>query len=458
MSNGSMIYRNLIRLQVIAVLACYTVFGYKLWTKSYDQRFCCDFMLFNHISFFWFIHFLILGTLLLCLWIVLRKINPKSLVQLELIVALSFILFLPIGEIFLRANPKLLPFDIFSSLGYTEDDKIIKDRIENTLVDKYNEDRELGIIHKPNLSFELKSREFSYPFRTDKYGFTNYYDETLYNNADIVTIGDSFTEGVGAPAEFSYPRQLSKMLNSRILNLGHGSYDCYQFPIVLKRFGIQAHPKIVIMTLWDWNDLQLRYSLWREYCNLNGYKSFKDYSRSVMEEETKRPRFFMATFLKYAGQRAKDLFARYMALWNYGDYRGIYVNGRWFRFPITDAIAYSGKSLAKRLDYLEEYMTEIKALSQKHGFRFIIVYIPSKQLVYNHFLNLPPFQKAKEEMRLAVIDRLKKMDIEVIDVTPVFVDVVKKGNMLFYPIDDHLNRDGYKVLASTIADYLKGKP
>jgi len=174
-----------------------------------------------------------------------------------------------------------------------------------------------------------------------------------------------------------------------------------------------------------------------------------------MEEEIKKPRFYMSAYFTYFSGKARVLYGKYMALWNYGERRGIYVNGRWYRFPISDAIAYKGEFLEKCLRYSEEYIAEIKNLSREYKFRFIVIYIPSKQLVFNYFLNLPSSQKWKEEMKDTVIGRLRNSGTEVIDMTPVFVRAIKSGIMPFHTIDKHLNKDGYTVLATYIADYLK---
>jgi len=443
-----------LKVQLWLFSAAYLFTAYKLWTKEYDPRFCCDSMLFGRISVFWFVHLLVAGVCLGLLWLALLRINAKTAVQWEVFIICGCILFLGAGEVYLRLNPSSLSLQALASLGYGEEDAVVKGKARNTVVDKYNKDRELGFIHKPGLSFELRAAEFSYPVRTDERGFANYADQTLYERADIVAIGDSFTEGVGVAQEYSYPSELSRITGLRVLNLGHGAYDCYQFPLVLKRFGLQSRPKIVLMTLWDWNDIQLRYPAWREYCRINGYIPLKDYSRMLLGEK-KKPALYIGVYLKALKDEARILFARYMALWNYGDYRGIYVRGKWFRFPVSDAIAYRGEALEKSLAYLKECVDEIKGLSGSNGFRFIVIYIPSKQLVYNNFLKLPPAQQVKTQMHDAVIRSLKGWGVEVLDATPIFNAAVGEGRMVYYPVDDHLNRDGYRLLAESVAAYLK---
>lgn len=448
--------RFLLKIQIFVSVIIYFLLAYRMWTKEYDPRFCRDALIFNHISLFWFIHLALAGICLIVIaYLLLKKTDAKSIIAWELIITFSVFVFLGISEVYFRIRPEALPLQPLVDLGFTEKDKAMKDKVEHMFVDKYNEDKELGLIRKPNLSFEIKAPEFSYFVRTDSRGFLNTQDETLYANADIVTVGDSFTEGVGVAIEFSYPRQLAKILNMRVLNLGHGSYDCYQYPIVLKRYGVQSHPNVVIITVWDWNDLQLRYPPWNEYCKTHGYISVENFFRHIEKSESRKNSIYTVAYFNYLKEQLKIIFDKYMALWNYGSYRGVYSNGRWFRGPVTSVIAYSGNHLQKCLRYFDEYISDVKKLSQEYHFRLIIAYVPSKELMYSYFMSLPPNEKTKDQMKEAVIAEVKKMGIELIDMTPIFVESLKGGVMPFYTIDAHLNKEGYKIMANSIANYLR---
>ena len=55
----------------------------------------------------------------------------------------------------------------------------------------------------------------------DEWGFRN---REVPDSADIVTIGDSQTYGVSAPALLSWPAQLGKLTNRHVYNLALGGY------------------------------------------------------------------------------------------------------------------------------------------------------------------------------------------------------------------------------------------
>lgn len=488
-----MIYRNLVRIQFFAVLAAYAALAYKLWTKVYDPRYCSDILLFNRISFFWFIHLTLFGAVIIFSFFCLRKIKPGHIIFSEIVIILGILLILFSFELVLRIRPELLPLDmLMGDLGFKDTDRVVVNKLRYTVVDKHNDDPELAFIYKPNLAFEIKTPEFSYFFRTDKFGFQNFYDETLYDKADIVTVGDSFTEGIGVSSEFSYPRQLSQILNARILNLGQGGYDCYQFPIVLKRFGLKAHPKIVIMSIFSWNDIQHRFFLWEKYRWVNGYVSYEEFvdikekfyeylkthknfplemftgsmakrigqsltvGQALSSKRNKKNRLYMFVYLKYCISQAKDLFLKYEALWDYGPYRGIRVNGKALHFPMNDGVSYSSEGLSVLSEYLRIHLGEFRELSEEYNFIPIVLFFPQKQVVYNYFLKnkLIP-QLDADATDKAIIDTIKESNLEIINMTPFFVDSIRSGVLPYHLCDDHLNKAGYTITAKALADYLK---
>jgi hypothetical protein len=64
----------------------------------------------------------------------------------------------------------------------------------------------------------------------DGWGFRN---RSVPDSVDIVCIGDSQTYGVSAPAKFSWPETLGKLLNKSVYNLGLGGYNPLQYDYLL---------------------------------------------------------------------------------------------------------------------------------------------------------------------------------------------------------------------------------
>jgi len=86
----------------------------------------------------------------------------------------------------------------------------------------------------------------------DAWGFRN---RTVPEEAEIVTIGDSQTYGMGAPASSSWPSQLGRLLGHRVYNLALGGYSPVQYTQLLQDKALRLRPEIVVVGLYYGNDL-----------------------------------------------------------------------------------------------------------------------------------------------------------------------------------------------------------
>ena len=125
-------------------------------------------------------------------------------------------------------------------------------------------DAELGFVRKPLLHWQggpaTSASVVSY--RTDENGFRN---EPGIQQADIVFIGDSFTEAASVPEADTFVQRVGSLTNRAVVNLGRGLYGPQQELIVLSRFGLSYNPRVVVWQLFEGNDLfdATRYEEWR---------------------------------------------------------------------------------------------------------------------------------------------------------------------------------------------------
>ena len=137
-------------------------------------------------------------------------------------------------------------------------------------------DQSLGFRLAPNQNIELRHREIKARTFTDSNGFTNT-DDTLYTQADIVTLGDSFTQGLLVDYQLSWPRQLADLTGLRVLNLGQSGWSPAQYKLVLKRYGVKARPKTIIVGVYA-NDMSYSYYNFQDYLvrnpNISGYQEY----------------------------------------------------------------------------------------------------------------------------------------------------------------------------------------
>lgn len=91
-------------------------------------------------------------------------------------------------------------------------------------------------------------------FTIDQRGFRN---KKALQKADIVVIGDSFTEGIFVDDEKTWPALLAQKTQLQVYNLGVSGAHPTHYYENLKRFGIPLKPKIVICMLYELNDFQI---------------------------------------------------------------------------------------------------------------------------------------------------------------------------------------------------------
>jgi hypothetical protein len=133
-------------------------------------------------------------------------------------------------------------------------------------------DPDLGYRRKPHLNFTGMrnmangqaapwfTRRFQY--RSDEHGFRN---PPGIRQADVVFIGDSFTEACQVAEEETFTRQVETRSGLRVVNLGLSGYGPQQELLVLRRYGLAYRPGFVVWQLWEGNDLAdaERYLRWK---------------------------------------------------------------------------------------------------------------------------------------------------------------------------------------------------
>ncbi|MGH9905146.1 MAG: hypothetical protein ACRD8U_06115, partial [Pyrinomonadaceae bacterium] len=124
-------------------------------------------------------------------------------------------------------------------------------------------DNELGFVRKPGVSWRgfVPDVNRVVDYRTDEQGFRN---PDGVRRADVVFIGDSFTEGATVEENDTFVRQVGAASGLSVVNLGRGAYGPQQELIVLERYGLAYRPRVVVWQLFEGNDLPDA-SLFREW-------------------------------------------------------------------------------------------------------------------------------------------------------------------------------------------------
>lgn len=107
-----------------------------------------------------------------------------------------------------------------------------------------------------NKTLQWHNNEFSYAHQYNKLGYRSPETNFSNNHTKILMLGDSFTEGVGAPADSSWPFLFAQKMNRsyeniQYLNSGIAGKDPYHYYYDLQHLKNIVHPKYVIILLND---------------------------------------------------------------------------------------------------------------------------------------------------------------------------------------------------------------
>ncbi len=152
-----------------------------------------------------------------------------------------------IGCAFVPANPlEANPWYIQNSSGFASSDELPYERPPHL--------KWTGLSRGDTMvGNEVDPHARTITFQTDFEGFRN---STDIREADVIFIGDSYTEAGNLPIEETYPRLVETALGVSTRNLGRVGYAPTEELIVLRKFGMKCRPKAVVWQLSEINDLQ----------------------------------------------------------------------------------------------------------------------------------------------------------------------------------------------------------
>jgi lysophospholipase L1-like esterase len=309
----------------------------------------------------------------------------------------------------------------------------------------------IGYLHTPHNTGILQSKDFQATYHTDGHGFRNTWPWP--EAADIVVVGDSFVFGYGVEDNETWPAILAQAPPQyRLLNLGLIGAGPEQYRRVYQTFGIQMRPKVLLVGMLMDNDLwdMEMFDRWLALGGKGNYMVWRSYGRYVFT-------------LQEPLNGLKNLGRRYSYLYNL--MQNAYKTLRWGRphlLPFADGTQVQllpsrlGEIVAMAQPHSSQFHLVLKALTRLHslatecGTHVLVIFQPSKEEVY-----LPLLGEPTPDPGAPIREALDSRGIEFLDLTPAFRQQAQVGQRLFFEIDGHLNRAGYRLIASEVLQHLK---
>ncbi|MBK8672737.1 MAG: SGNH/GDSL hydrolase family protein [Bacteroidetes bacterium] len=284
-----------------------------------------------------------------------------------------------------------------------------------------------------------KNSEFTTNYKANNEGFRNSNFDTLKNKYRIITIGDSFTEGIGATNDSTWQKQLNKIINqnsklsNEIYNAGIlGSDPIFEY-LLLKTRLIKYKPDLVILTINDSDiyDIEVR----------GGFNRYNENNKLNIK---KKPFW---SFL---------LHSRLIRLINLAFY-DFALTPRW---KVKNEILKANKILQNAID-------STKLICEKHNSKLIVIFNPLQYeidygLEYKYKSTIE-YCKKQNTHYVDVREEFKKMNVSIGYRRSRFefiksyllnskVDDSTKinGNQIYWKNDGHFNNKGYLLFANAI--------
>lgn len=292
-------------------------------------------------------------------------------------------------------------------------------------------------------------------FETDHEGFRN---STDIRQADVVVLGDSFAEAGNVPEAEAFSTLIGRKLNLKSRNLARAGYSPPVELVVLKRFGVNCRPKIVVWQIAESNDLD----------DAGRYQGWVDAGR---------PRYFDAGADRQ-WQRSKAWEQRSPTYWLFKRLRRPVASGWPYdgRFRDSAGVEHTMRFLSlPRLNFpaarhpgwpvLARALEEGAALCRSNQIRLVIVFIPDKYHVLGPYTRMldpglatPPreaFEQRSDSFAGLVGQLCANAKIPFVNATSELTERTKAGEIVYLPYDTHLSPRGHQIVADLVVEQLE---
>ena len=286
--------------------------------------------------------------------------------------------------------------------------------------------------------------------------------QVLNNDYDVIVLGDSMVFGCLVDREEIFTSLIQEETGWRILNLGIAGNAPAGYNRILEYVasGSKKLPSLIIYSIYandiaagdieleklfiledDFQaDIALQIRFWRE----------KIFHRSRLYQLLKR----IITFKSMIG----------------GEYFiPIYYKDEVFEFFFAPPSFWSRyldlnrQELKEGLKFTLDKTSEAKRFSQQLGADFVVVLMPFKEQIYTPlltkrgFLSPLAYDEFYDSTYDLILERLKSMEIDVIDMRDVLRKEAAEGKKLYWPLDIHFTSLGQKIIAEFLINEISGK-
>lgn len=316
----------------------------------------------------------------------------------------------------------------------------------------------------------------------DAWGFRN---RAVPLASEIVVIGDSHTYGNTAAMDDSWPHVLGRLAGRPVYNMGMGGYGPNQYVRLLETKALRLQPKTVIVGLYVGDDFEnaflISYGL-EHWAHLRALRAdqvnYDIWQTSAAVSWHKRIRIWLSRHsVLYQLVLHGPLLGRVQGEFQIRNAHALSDSATTLAIPARNILeAFRPAGPLRNLDQDDASVREgmritfgllarMNEISRRNGVRFLVVVIPTKEMVFAEFLLSDPqlplhatlvrLIENERRAREATFGFLAGTGIAHVDVLPALRRAVDDELYARTAADMHPSRNGYKVIAEAVFEALK---
>ncbi|MEM7538832.1 MAG: hypothetical protein AAF639_42130 [Chloroflexota bacterium] len=297
-------------------------------------------------------------------------------------------------------------------------------------------------------------------YQSDPYGLRNPPDVWTHEQQDIVTLGDSFTQGACVDDETMFVSQIRQQY-PKTLNLGiNGSGPLSQLAM-LKEYGATYQPSTVLWFYFEGNDLgnlmsELENPILTRYFDDDYAQNLSDYQNEIDAHRKHYVGALMAGIEQGKRQEwlnAVRLFQVRRLLRITREPTPTQTGYERYFHEIADA---TGNTIIEKdplfddgLPVFLDLMRHAQSYVSSWGGEIIFVYLPD----YQRFAGDEPLLE-ESLYRLEILRRVEELNLSLIDLYPHFVAHGDPLALFPFRLNGHYNEEGNRLVADAVLEYL----
>ena len=309
-------------------------------------------------------------------------------------------------------------------------------------IDPYLPDPKLWYVMRPGLDFVERLPDSTFRMKTNlNFARAGFRGGTFGTPAWGVAVGDSFTFGLGVNQEDTWVAQLEKLSQREIINLGVPGWGPQQYTRTLEQYGIPFRPKIVFYGLYN-NDLGNATVFARDDGHFNEF-SLRQFLRA-----------HSLTFNLFRRIRRARKGINNIELKDIG-----------FNFSsanLKDRILADTRRFSKGWELTKQEIKRAYRDTKKANAVFVLLYFPSKEEVYWELIKekgkfLESFDDDIDQLRKTTMNFCQVKELLCVDLTMALKERAGQRETLYFPINNHWNVPGNRLVAEVIYRTLVAK-